>query len=82
MSVSNQVDQSDSHDHQGHSKKHMILMMLCCVLPVVAIVAVGAIFPQASYLNLLFLLVCPLMMVAMMIPNWLSKKKSTNKSCH
>lgn len=54
----NHVDQETSHE--SHGTKHMILMMLCCMLPIIAIVVVAALFPGASYLNFLFILVCPL----------------------
>jgi len=78
---------SDNHtDHEigqhDHSKRHMILMMLCCMAPIMAIVAVAAIFPEASYLNFLFILICPLAMGLMMLPNLLSKKKKSKESCH
>ena len=78
---------SDNHTehetgHETHSKKHMILMMLCCMLPIVAIAIVAALFPEASYLNFLFILICPLSMALMMLPNWLSKNKKEKESCH
>lgn len=78
---------SDDHanyemEHESHSTKHMLLMMLCCMLPIIAIVVVAALFPEASYLNFLFVLICPLSMALMMLPNFLSKKKKTNESCH
>jgi heme/copper-type cytochrome/quinol oxidase subunit 4 len=78
---------SDNHtDHESgqhdHSKRHMILMMLCCMLTIMAIVAVATLFPEASYLNFLFILICPISMVLMMLPNWLSKNKKAKESCH
>jgi hypothetical protein len=76
----NHVDQETSHE--SHSAKHMILMMVCCMLPIIAIVAVAALFPGTSYLNYLFILICPLGMALMMLPNLLSKKKKSKESCH
>lgn len=78
---------SDDHtnyemEHGSHSTKHMLLMMLCCMLPIIAIVVVSVIFPEVSYLNFLFVLICPLSMALMMLPTLLSKKKNTNESCH
>ncbi len=77
-------DDNANHEmgHESHSTKHMLLMMLCCMLPIIAIVVVAALFPEASYLNFLFVLICPLSMALMMLPNLLSKKKKTNESCH
>jgi len=76
----NHVDQETSNE--SHGSKHMILMMLCCMLPIMAIVAVDALFPRASYLNFLFILICPLVMGLMMIPNLLSQKKNSKESCY
>jgi hypothetical protein len=76
----NHLDQETSHE--SHRTKHMILMMLCCILPIVAIVAVTALFPGASYLNFLLILICPLGTVLMLLPNLLSKKKKPKESCH
>lgn len=76
----NHVDPETSHE--SHGTKHMILMMLCCMLPIIAIVVVAALFPGASYLNFLFILICPLAMAFMMVPNLLSKKKKSKESCH
>lgn len=69
-------------EHESHSAKHMILMMLCCFLPIIALVAVAVLFPGASYLVFLFVLICPLAMGLMMLPNLLSKKKKAKESCH
>ena len=76
----NHIDHGTSHE--SHGTKHMKLMMLCCMLPIVAIVAVAALFPGASYLSFLFILICPLGMALMMLPNFLSKKKKSKESCH
>ena len=79
MSVDPTHHESENH---GFSVKHSLLMMLCCILPVFAIVAIAFLFSGASYLSFLFILVCPLSMALMMLPNLLSKKKKTQKSCH
>ncbi len=64
----------DETEHKSQSNKRMLLMALCCLLPLVAVVAVASLFPASSYLSFIFILACPLMMVMMMLPNWLSKK--------
>jgi Zn-dependent protease with chaperone function len=76
-----QTEHATEHE-SSHSAKHMLLMMLCCLLPIIAIVAITMLFPGASYLGFLFVLICPLGMLLMMLPNWLSKKKKAKESCH
>lgn len=78
------TDNNTEHEtgHEAHSTRHMILMMLCCMLPIIAIVVIAALFPEASYLNFLFILICPISMVLMILPNWLSKNKKAKENCH
>ncbi len=66
---------------ESHGSKHMLLMILCCFLPMIAIVFIAFLFPNTPYLGFLFLFICPLAMGLMMLPNFLSKKK-TKGSCH
>jgi uncharacterized membrane protein len=81
--VNQQQNQEQEEEHEGHdSKKHMLMMVLCCLLPMVAIVSIAFLFPGAPYLGSVLFLICPLSMVLMMLPNWLSKKKKPKASCH
>ncbi len=62
-----------NHDHtsnNGHDSRHMLLMLLCCLIPIALIAAVaifgfslGALTP---YLPFALVLLCPLMMFFMM----------------
>jgi Protein of unknown function (DUF2933) len=49
------------------TKKHMLLMAACCLIPITAIVAVGALaIPVSSITPIAIALICPLMMLFMM----------------
>lgn len=79
----NDVNQKHEQEHEGHdSNKHMLMMVLCCVLPMVAIVSIAFLFPGAPYLGLILTFICPVSMLLMMLPNWLSKNKKKKASCH
>ncbi len=64
----------DNQNHKGHSKNHMLMMLLCCLAPIALI----AILPLVGFKNIsggfLILLLCPLMHVGMMF----SMKKKKN----
>lgn len=77
-------EQQTGHEteHGSHSTKHMLIMMQCCLLPVIVIIVSAAIVPWASYFGFLFVLICPLDMSLVMLPNLLSKKKKAKESCH
>jgi hypothetical protein len=76
-------DETD-HEHESHStsKSHGLMMALCCILPMVAIVSLFAIFPGSPYLIFLGVLLCPLSMSLMMLPNWLHRKKEAEEHGH
>jgi hypothetical protein len=69
----------DETDHeqesQSRSKSHLLMMAICCILPLVTIVSLLAIFPGSPYLLFSAVLLCPLSMSLMMLPNWLHRKK-------
>lgn len=64
------------HQSEGHAygKWHLILMLLCCLIPIAVIVAIS--FANVGGPSLLFLLVliCPLMMLLMLLPRILPKR--------
>ena len=64
------------------SKRHVLVMALCCLLPIIVVTAVFALFPGLSYLSYLLVLLCPLSMLMMHLPQMLSKKKKTEKHEH
>ena len=61
-----------SHPH----KKHGIMMLACCLIPIVLVVAVSAFGLKSRSLGSLAILLCPLMHIGMM----LSMKKSKGKA--
>ena len=73
-------------DHQDHEKekvhtnnRHMIMMVLCCAIPMVAFVVVFALFPGSPYLGFMALVLCPLMMVFMHLPSLFDRKKKADE---
>jgi hypothetical protein len=59
-----------NHDHSNGMNKHMLLMLLCCLIPIALIVAVGVLRPSfgplSAFLPYALVLLCPLMMFFMM----------------
>ncbi|MGA2768385.1 MAG: hypothetical protein ABSF24_08745 [Candidatus Bathyarchaeia archaeon] len=69
-------DETDhGYESQSTSKSHVLMMALCCILPLVAIASLLAIFPGSPYLLFPAVLLCPLSMSLMMLPDWLHRKK-------
>jgi len=73
-------------EHQNHqtdsgssSKRHALIMTLCCLLPMVSIIAVFLVFPGNPYLYFLVVLICPLSMLLMFLPQLQLKKKKIEK---
>lgn len=49
------------------SRKHMLLMLACCVIPIAGIAVIGALaIPVTSVVQVALALMCPLMMLLMM----------------
>lgn len=61
-----------SHAH----KKHGIMMLACCLIPIVGVVAISAFGLKSRSLGSLAILLCPLMHIGMM----LSMRKSKGKA--
>lgn len=61
-----------NHDHSqtGGQTRHVLLMLLCCLIPVGLILAISvfglSLGPLAAYLPFAMVLLCPLMMFFMM----------------
>ncbi len=69
-------------EHQSHSARHMLMMLLCCLLPIAVVFGFSFAFPANPYLNFLVIAICPLSMILMHLPNLISKKKKEKNSCH
>ena len=73
-------EHDDSHnENSSMSKRHMLIMALCCLLPMVVLIAVFALFPGSPYLNFFIVLLCPLSMFLMQLPRLLRRKKNTEE---
>ena len=49
------------------SKKHLLLMLVCCLIPIGLIVAIGTLaIPTSALTTTVIVLMCPLMMLFMM----------------
>jgi flagellar basal body-associated protein FliL len=49
------------------TKKHLLLMLACCLIPIGLIVAIGALaIPTTGLVSTVIVLMCPLMMLFMM----------------
>jgi hypothetical protein len=56
-----------NHDHSSHGQRHFLLMLVCCLLPVVALAAIYLFrLPVPTVLTYAVLLLCPLSHVLMM----------------
>ena len=49
------------------TKKHLLLMLACCLIPIAAIVAIGVLaIPITALTQIVIVLLCPIMMFFMM----------------
>ena len=61
-----------NHDHSNGMGKHMLLMLICCLVPIALIAAVSvfglslSLGPLSALLPYALVLMCPLMMIFMM----------------
>jgi hypothetical protein len=66
-------------DNDSRGNRHMLLMTLCCMLPVITVVVLLVFFPGNAYLGFFAFLLCPLSMLLMHLPNILPRKKKIEK---
>jgi len=64
----------------GHMMKHGLMMMLCCLIPIVLIAGLPLFGLKAGALTGLIFLLCPLMHIGMMV--FMLKGRKNNSSCH
>ncbi len=74
------------HEHEDQeneggsmSKRHMLIMVLCCVIPIALLIGISALYPGSPYFSFAIVLLCPLFMLLMHLPRMLPKKKKTEK---
>jgi len=66
----------EHQQHNGMSLKHLLAMMLCCLIPIFILAALFYGNLDRAYLPFLFVLLCPLMMLLMYLPRILARKKT------
>ncbi|MFZ5968420.1 MAG: DUF2933 domain-containing protein [Bacillota bacterium] len=71
-------DQNQNGEHKGFLK-HGLMMMLCCLLPILLIAGLPLFGIKGGSLSSLIFLLCPLMHVGMM---FMMKKSGKGGSCH
>ena len=70
-------EHEQEHESKGakYSKSHLLIMALCCLIPIVILIAIIYANVESTYLPLLLVLLCPVLMFLMYLPRILSKKK-------
>lgn len=74
-------EHGQGHDSEGtgHGRLHLLIMMLCCLIPIVVIAVLLFANVGGTYLPFVFVFLCPLMMLLMMLPRmWARKKPEEN----
>ncbi len=60
------------HEHEpegaGFSKSHLLIMALCCLIPVAIILVIVYVNIGGAYFPYLLVLTCPLLMILMHLP--------------
>lgn len=59
--------------------KHGLLMMICCALPIIALMALPLLRIKAAAFSSLAFFLCPLMHIGMI---FMMRKSSNKESCH
>lgn len=61
------TENTSDNKNKGHSHaKHMWMMAVCCGLPIIGFLVIGAIGISMPSLETLFLIICPIGMIGMM----------------
>jgi uncharacterized membrane protein len=71
------------HEHGGkvesegaaHSRSHILIMLVCCLIPLVLLVALAYTGIDRAALSFAIVLLCPLMMLLMYLPRLFPRKK-------
>lgn len=76
QSVSPGSDSTSSQENHSHASKHMLMMAVCCGLPILGFLAIGTLGIAVPGLETLLLLACPIGMGFMMY-----SMQKNGKSC-
>lgn len=73
-----EVDCEKSQNNKG-MMKHGMMMMLCCLIPILIIAGLPLFGIKGGFLSSLLFLLCPLMHIGMI---FMMRKNGHNGSCH
>lgn len=59
-------EENNDVKENGHRTGHLRLMIICCGLPLLALIVVSAVGLDASSIEILLLIACPALMITMM----------------
>jgi len=72
------------HEHESegaaYSKRHLLIMALCCLIPIAILMAIVFANIESSYLPFLIILLCPLLMLLMRLLPMFSRKSRKEES--
>lgn len=71
-------NKNEEQEHRG-KKRHGLLMILCCLVPILIIIGLTLYGVKAKSLTYIAFLICPLMHIGMMI---VISKLWKGRSCH
>lgn len=76
-------ENNSANKNKGHShSKHMWMMAVCCGLPIIGFLVIGAIGISMPSLETLFLIICPIGMIGMMyMMHRDSQQKEKSNAC-
>ncbi len=64
-------EHDEEHESEGaeHSRTHLLLMTLCCLIPIIIVAALVFAKMGGTYLPLVVVFLCPFLMLLMFIPS-------------
>jgi len=68
--------QEHESESMTYSKKHLLIMALCCLIPIAIILVIFYTNVERAYLPFLLIFLCPLLMLLMHLPRMLPRKKN------
>jgi len=75
-------EKEQTHESEGatYSRSHLVIMMLCCLIPIVLILVVISDNIESTYLPIMLVLSCPLLMLMMQLSRMLPRKRRTEEN--
>jgi len=77
-----QHESEQASETAEHGKRHLLIMALCCLIPIVMIIALVFANVESTYLYFLLILLCPLMHLLSMLPRRKRIGERAEKSRH